>query len=56
MKRELLNSISVAIDRMENISVCGRNNVYCVADTFQILEGMSKYISQLPDEAEENDE
>ena len=56
MKQELSNSLLIAIDKMENISVCGRSNIYHMADVFQILDGMSRYVSRLPDEVEENND
>ena len=52
MKKEILCSISATLNTLGVISVHGRDNVRGMNNVFEILEGLAKYVSQLPDDEE----
>lgn len=56
MKKELLSSVSAALNTLGGISVYGRDNIHRMSDVFKILEGLAGYVSRLPDEVEENND
>ena len=56
MKQEILGSVSAALNTLGGVSVHGRENVHRMSDVFKILEGLAGYVSQLPDEVEEESE
>ena len=55
MKKELLSSISTALNTLGGVNVYGRDNIHRMSDVFKILEGIAQYVSRLPDEVEETE-
>lgn len=54
MKKELMGSLNVLNNALEGIEVKGRSNVLRMRDAFIVLDGICKYVNDLPDgEAEE---
>ena len=50
MKQELFNSLNVLWDSLSGVHVSGKENIYRMRDAFVILDGMLKYVSNLPEE------
>ena len=56
MKKEVLSNLNAVLNTLGGVYVRGSDNVHRMSDAFKILEGLAGYVSQLPNEVEEESE
>lgn len=55
MKKEFIDSLNVLSNVLSGVTISGRDNIFRMRDAFFVLDGMVKYVTNLPDETEETE-